>query len=78
MASSSKTSESNLSVDTLPDVIKFCYVDFKSVKKGVNNNKLISIAKCKRCGATICDKPGTTSGFVRHLSVAAHASLRKE
>jgi hypothetical protein len=59
----------------LPDVIKFCYSDFKTVK-GVKGH--LSTAKCNRCGTTIRDKHGTTSGFVRHLSIAAHSSLRKE
>ena len=76
MSSTLKTCESDHLNSSLPDVIKFGYVDFKTIKKDAKN--LFSTATCKRCRATIRDKAGTTSGFVRHLSVAAHAGLRKE
>ena len=59
----------------LPDVIKFCYSDFQTIK-GVKG--YLSTAKCNRCGTVIRDKHRTTSGFVRHLSTAAHRSLRNE
>jgi hypothetical protein len=69
-------SESDFNVNAiLPEVIKFCCLDFKTARKRVKTS--FSTAKCKQCGATICDKPGTSS-VVRHLSVAAHATLHKK
>jgi hypothetical protein len=56
-----------------PDVIKFGYVDFE-----VNDVKKMSTTKCKTCRAVIHETTGTTSAFVRHLSVAVHRHLREE
>jgi len=33
-------------------------------------------AKCKTCRVIIHEKLGTTSAFVRHLSIASHPHLR--
>jgi len=57
----------------LSDVIKFVYDDYVE-----DDTKKISSAKCRRCKASIHEKIGTTSGYVRHLSIAAHPYLRKQ
>lgn len=57
----------------LPDVIAFAYQDFN-----VDEVKKVASAKCKTCRAKICEKAGTTSSFVRHLSTSAHPDLRKK
>ena len=57
----------------VPNVIKFIYGEFTS-----DNAKKIQTAKCRRCGAVIREKQGTTSAFVRHLATAAHPHLRSE
>ena len=56
-----------------PDVIAFAYIDYK-----VSEDRTTSTAKCKACRAVIHEKAGTTSAFVRHLSVSAHDHLREE
>jgi|GWRWMinimDraft_6_1066014.scaffolds.fasta_scaffold04030_1 hypothetical protein len=56
-----------------PDVITFAYIDYK-----VNEGKRTWTAKCKTCRAVISEKAGTTSAFVRHLSVTAHEHLREQ
>lgn len=57
----------------LPDVIVFAFQDYK-----VDEVKKIASAKCKTCRAIISEKVGTTSSFVRHLSVSVHPTLRKQ
>jgi len=59
--------------DRIPDVIRFGYDDYKN-----DANKKNVIAKCRTCRATVSEKTGTTSGFVRHLSTSAHPTLRKQ
>jgi hypothetical protein len=55
----------------LPDVIAFAFQDYK-----VDEVKKVANAKCKTCRASISEKVGTTSSFVRHLSISAHPALR--
>ena len=56
-----------------PDVIKFAYIEYQ-----VDQSKKFVTAKCKTCRATIREKSGTTSAFVRHLSTASHPTLRTQ
>ena len=72
MASSSNVNYAHADRDT-PNVIKFAYVNFK-----VDASSKTVSANCKKCNALIKEKMGTTSAFVRHLSVSTHASLRHE
>ena len=58
--------------DSEPDVVKFGYDNFQ-----VHHNDKTSSAKCKTCKAIIKEKLGTTSAFVRHLSVQTHPHLRQ-
>ena len=64
---------SNASSSRLPDVIVFAFQDYR-----IDEVKKIASAKCKTCKATISEKAGTTSSFVRHLSISAHTTLRKQ
>jgi len=57
----------------IPDVIRFGYEEHKL---GTGNKNCS--AKCRTGRATVTEKSGTTSGFVRHLSVSAHPTLRKQ
>ena len=54
-----------------PDVIRFGYEEFKT-----DEAKKTVTAKCKTCRVIIHEKLGTTSAFVRHLSIASHPHLR--
>jgi len=67
MANPCKKSKDN------PDVITFGYIDYK-----LNEDKKTLTAKCKTCHAVIHEKAGTTSAFVRHLSVTVHEHLREQ
>jgi hypothetical protein len=55
------------------DVINFAYVDYE-----INPISKIASATCRKCKAVIKEKQGTTSAFVRHLSISAHPNLRQE
>ena len=56
-----------------PNVVKFGYINFK-----VDAASKVVSANCKKCKALIKEKLGTTSAFVRHLSVSTHENLRHE
>jgi len=56
-----------------PMVIRFGYINYK-----VDETAEVTSANCKTCKALIKEKPGTTSAFVRHLSVSTHDYLRGE
>jgi hypothetical protein len=56
-----------------PIVIKFGYTNYK-----VDETTKVASANCKKCKALIKEKAGTTSAFIRHLSVNTHDYLRGE
>lgn len=56
-----------------PIVIKFGYTNYK-----VDETTKVASANCKKCRALIKEKAGTTSAFIRHLSVSTHDYLRGE
>lgn len=56
-----------------PTVVKFGYMNYK-----VDPSTKMQTANCRKCTAVIKEKLGTTSAFVRHLSVSTHEGLRHE
>jgi hypothetical protein len=57
----------------LPTVVKFGYTNYK-----VDESTKMQTANCRTCKAVIKEKMGTTSAFVRHLSISTHEGLRHE